>query len=379
MSTAPPAGAGSDSSGGMRRRPVQPTHAHYDWHVAEGDGDCDDEVSLLVCCPSRAQVVTSCQDQDPMVFQEEQPSKFQEYMGIFFDYIFWILLAYCAVNAAIWLGEKMGPKPWQQVILLQVVQLAEEFFKKFKRIAPGLYKAVSHPYSFVKTHTFSNLPIAMVLSLLPVTFRIILVAASCGEVIAACSYEAVAKLRSDVVKNSLDMKKLEGQWYEQTFHDFAQVGASCQRLWLKTDPESGSINSNFSVIYGGGIHFSIQEHYRPPTGSAAGVFRKFVSIPFGIPGGSLFGFPSAIVDVVEGEGGYEALIVYSCLPGVQVLEISTRAQAVSESMVEELIHRAFSLGINLPKSSLRRVRQSQCEAGFGFSHREALKLPWIRL
>lgn len=49
-----------------------------DWHVAEGDGDCDDEVSLLVCCPSRAQVVTSCQDQDPMVFQEEQPSKFQE-------------------------------------------------------------------------------------------------------------------------------------------------------------------------------------------------------------------------------------------------------------------------------------------------------------
>lgn len=114
----------------------------------------------------------------------------------------------------------------------------------------------------------------MVLSLLPVTFRIILVAASCGEVIAACSYEAVAKLRSDVVtwswgvpkpqldptvgkseknetwhqkaefeafgylkwgvsidmldgqwcfrnhptevKNSLDMKKLEGQWYEQT-------------------------------------------------------------------------------------------------------------------------------------------------------------------
>lgn len=71
-------------------------------------------------------------------------------------------------------------------------------FQKFNRIAPGLYKAVSHPYSFVKTHTFSNLTIAMVLSLLPVTFRIILVAASCGEVIAACSYEAVAKLRSDV-------------------------------------------------------------------------------------------------------------------------------------------------------------------------------------
>ncbi|CAJ1334462.1 unnamed protein product [Effrenium voratum] len=29
-------------------------------------------------------------------------------MSIFFDYIFWILLAYCAVNAVIWMGEKMG-------------------------------------------------------------------------------------------------------------------------------------------------------------------------------------------------------------------------------------------------------------------------------
>eukprot|EP00435_Cladocopium_sp_Y103_P030197 s1778_g7.t1 len=85
MSAAPPPG-GADPSGGLRRRPV---HAHYDWHVAEADeGDCDDE--------------------DAPVFQEEQPSKFQEYMGIFFDYIFWILLAYCVVNAAIWMGEKMG-------------------------------------------------------------------------------------------------------------------------------------------------------------------------------------------------------------------------------------------------------------------------------
>ena len=47
----------------------------------------------------------------------------------------------------------------------------------------------------------------MVLSLLPVTFRIILVAASCGEVIAACSYEAVAKLRSDVVTWSWGVPK----------------------------------------------------------------------------------------------------------------------------------------------------------------------------
>ena len=36
----------------------------------------------------------------------------------------------------------------------------------------------------------------------------------------------------------------------------------------------------------------------------------------------------AIVDVVEGEGGYEALILYSCLPGVQVL--ATLARELNE-------------------------------------------------
>lgn len=62
---------------------------NYDWHVTEADdGEGEEE--------------------DGVVFQDEQPSKFQEYMSIFFDYIFWILLAYCAVNALIWLGEKMG-------------------------------------------------------------------------------------------------------------------------------------------------------------------------------------------------------------------------------------------------------------------------------
>ncbi len=93
----------------------------------------------------------------------------------------------------------------QQVILLQAVQLAKENFKEI--YSPGLYKAVSHPYSFVKTQTFSNLPIAMVFSLLPMAFRI-LVAASCGEVIAACSYETVATLRSDVVTWSLVKERL---------------------------------------------------------------------------------------------------------------------------------------------------------------------------
>jgi len=64
---------------------------HYDWKVTEAEDDEGDDA-----------------DQEDFVFEEEQPTKLQEYMGIFFDYIFWILLAYCAVNALIWVGEKLG-------------------------------------------------------------------------------------------------------------------------------------------------------------------------------------------------------------------------------------------------------------------------------
>ncbi|CAE7948654.1 unnamed protein product, partial [Symbiodinium sp. KB8] len=84
----PPPTAGSSSDGGLRRRPVP---VHYDWKVTEAEDDEGDDA-----------------DQEGFVFEEEQPTKLQEYMGIFFDYIFWILLAYCAVNALIWVGEKLG-------------------------------------------------------------------------------------------------------------------------------------------------------------------------------------------------------------------------------------------------------------------------------
>lgn len=72
----------------MRRRP---THAHHEWHVTEGSADDDD----------------AAHDED-FVFEDEAPTKFQEYFGIFCDYVFWILLAYCASNLMIWIGERLG-------------------------------------------------------------------------------------------------------------------------------------------------------------------------------------------------------------------------------------------------------------------------------
>jgi len=81
-SSCPPGAADS----GIRRRPVP---VNYDFQVTEGDPNADDY-------------------EDEAVFEDEQPTKFQEYMGIFFDYVFWILLAYCAMNALLFVGEKLG-------------------------------------------------------------------------------------------------------------------------------------------------------------------------------------------------------------------------------------------------------------------------------
>eukprot|EP00425_Heterocapsa_triquetra_P001182 CAMPEP_0195061354 /NCGR_PEP_ID=MMETSP0448-20130528/8317_1 /TAXON_ID=66468 /ORGANISM="Heterocapsa triquestra, Strain CCMP 448" /LENGTH=657 /DNA_ID=CAMNT_0040091907 /DNA_START=30 /DNA_END=2000 /DNA_ORIENTATION=+ len=82
----PPAASSSAGDSGMRRRPVP---VHYDWYVDNSQEDAEG-------------------DDEDAVFEDEQQSKFQEYFGIFCDYIFWILLAYCASNVLLWLGERFG-------------------------------------------------------------------------------------------------------------------------------------------------------------------------------------------------------------------------------------------------------------------------------
>lgn len=62
----------------------------------------------------------------------------------------------------------------------------------------------------------------------------------------------------------------------------------------------------------------------------------------------------AIVDVVEGEGGYEAFIVYSCLPGVQVLvtlarelneEFDEREREEDHDMIKQITFQGFRCAV----------------------------------
>ena len=75
--------------------------------------------------------------------------------------------------------------------------------------------------------------------------------------------------------------------------------------------------SPISALYHGGP-FTIKEHYE--SKGVTGVYRKYVSIPGGFPGGSLIGMPTAVVDIIPNGSGtkYDAMILYSCVLFVQV-------------------------------------------------------------
>mmetsp|Transcript_24015 Transcript_24015/g.45318 ORF Transcript_24015/g.45318 Transcript_24015/m.45318 type:complete len:206 (+) Transcript_24015:92-709(+) len=177
--------------------------------------------------------------------------------------------------------------------------------------------------------------------------------------LADCSFKGVAELRSEGVKTGFRPALVQGRWYEQIYHDVAQGAATCQRLDIQAT-ETGGLESNFSVIYSGGP-FTIAEHYTPEDGT--GVFRKYVSIPGGIPGGSLIGMPTAVVDVVPGASGtgFDALILYSCYTELmKVIEIATREPVVDESVIEDLYQRAAERVPFIARQDMHRVDQTKC-------------------
>lgn len=186
----------------------------------------------------------------------------------------------------------------------------------------------------------------------------------CTSSSADCSFDAVAELRSDRVKNGFDPAKLDGMWYEQLYSDFAQVGASCQELEFRHDV--GRLESNFSVLYHGGP-FTIKEHYE--SKGVTGVYRKYVSIPGGFPGGSLIGMPTAVVDIIPNGSGtkYDAMILYSCWSELmKVVEIATRKPVVEESVLENLLQTLSDLKVPISRDEIKRVDRSSCDNATSF-------------
>ncbi|CAE7753548.1 unnamed protein product [Symbiodinium sp. CCMP2456] len=148
----------------------------------------------------------------------------------------------------------------------------------------------------------------------------------------------------------------------QLYADFAQSGASCQELEFRHDV--GRLESNFSVLYRGGP-FTIKEHYE--SKGMTGIYRKYVSIPGGFPGGSLIGMPTAVVDVIPDGSGtkYEAMILYSCWSELmKVVEIATRKPVVEESILEDLLRTLSDLKVPISRDEIKRVGLQSFDASW---------------
>merc|ERR1712232_262758 len=112
--------------------------------------------------------------------------------------------------------------------------------------------------------------------------------------------------------------------------------------------------------------FTIAEHYvphDPNNASMTAVYRKSVSAPFHIPGGSLVGMPTAIARAVlsSDKSRYDSVAIFSCLSLVQELVIATRSPSVDESELQALIKDLGSRGVPLANDKLNRVDWTKCK------------------
>lgn len=178
-----------------------------------------------------------------------------------------------------------------------------------------------------------------------------------------CDYDQVAALRYADVANNFDPIKMEGLWYEHAYADPAQIGSSCQTLNVTYDQTTGTLDTDFSVKYGS-KPFTIVENNVPQAQKA--VYRKSVTAPYHIPGGSLIGLKTSIVraDLSVDKSRYDLVVMYSCLLFVNELVIATRNPVIEDSAFTALVKELQARGIPAT-SSLSRVNRSNCDDAEG--------------
>eukprot|EP00419_Tripos_fusus_P029406 CAMPEP_0172727796 /NCGR_PEP_ID=MMETSP1074-20121228/91877_1 /TAXON_ID=2916 /ORGANISM="Ceratium fusus, Strain PA161109" /LENGTH=218 /DNA_ID=CAMNT_0013554977 /DNA_START=42 /DNA_END=698 /DNA_ORIENTATION=- len=186
-----------------------------------------------------------------------------------------------------------------------------------------------------------------------------------GSTNSGCSYEAVAELRSKVVQENYDPALMTGLWYEHIYIDPAQIGASCQTLNVTFDAGTNTLNTDFSVLYGS-QPFTIVEHYAPEDSSKKGVYKKYVDIPFGIPGGSLVTLPTAVVIAELSPDGsrYDSMVLSSCysllVTTIEELVVFSRKPSMDEQRLRALLKAVREQGGNFREADLQHVDHSKC-------------------
>eukprot|EP00927_Polykrikos_kofoidii_P034222 TRINITY_DN2905_c0_g1_i1.p1 TRINITY_DN2905_c0_g1~~TRINITY_DN2905_c0_g1_i1.p1 ORF type:complete len:216 (+),score=27.12 TRINITY_DN2905_c0_g1_i1:78-725(+) len=184
-----------------------------------------------------------------------------------------------------------------------------------------------------------------------------------------CSFDSVAQFRSEKIATSFDVALMEGVWYEHAYMDPAMIGASCPTLNCIID--GNGFSANLSVMYKS-LPFTIVEHHASHDSAKRGVFRKNIDIPFGFPGGSLVGLPTAIVDTTVSTDGlrYDSALIYSCynalVTEITELVFMTRNRTIDPQFLQGMIGRAKKEGLKVSESGLlglSRVDWSKCPMG----------------
>ena len=165
---------------------------------------------------------------------------------------------------------------------------------------------------------------------------------------------------SNVQAGVFSESRLSGFFYEQSYKDLAQIGASCQTMNVTSTPDlgkSGSVfNVDFAVKYGR-IPFTINELYTPLPGAEGedntGSYVKTVDMP----GGDLLKIPLVVVDAtIDKETGlYDSFTMYGCFAGGDELYFVTRGKERDEVKLQNMYDVARGVGIKFEDEDLNVV------------------------
>ena len=165
---------------------------------------------------------------------------------------------------------------------------------------------------------------------------------------------------SSVLNGAFQESRLSGFYYEQSYKDLAQIGASCQTMNVTATPspdfgKNGStMNIDFKVKYAF-VPFTINELYTPVTDGDdnTGSYVKTVDMP----GGSLLPIAIVMVDVHldERTGTYDRFSMYGCIDGVEELYFVTRERTADAETMQEMYDTARSVGIDFKDEDLNVV------------------------
>jgi len=151
----------------------------------------------------------------------------------------------------------------------------------------------------------------------------------------------MSQFRSERVKKSFNVSKLLGTWYQVSYVDPAQVGASCQYVVNKINKD-GELEQKFAVRYGP-IPFPLDFVYERVSQEQDAVYSKYKT------GASLLlRLPTAIVDVVDegNEEGYDFYVEYSKVLFVEEVRFLARVPSVRGERLSQMVRVAEEVGIS---------------------------------